>query len=313
MRKREATVRMVKFFRRTKAGRSAFTLIEILVVVAIIALLVAILLPSLAAARFQSKVVVCGANLHDLGNAFCMYANTFDGFYPVTAGSGWDSYSSLGTRGKDPNGYWHTSYLRQLKVLICPATRNVIRPETLHWPEVTETFTAEGKTELIPHMERLSDGEVSDIDQTALDGRDDSKGGSSYEYNGCYDSAPKDRNGKYKHPQSKHHKRNSYLKFQPATQLLVHDNDNRVDDNDLGCETAKDTGNNCPQPWDNHGERGMSMMFGDGHAEFVKKLPGTWVNFTAANSLGVCPSEQSVNASIDRVFERSQQPWGCLP
>lgn len=55
--------------------RAAFTLIEVLVVVAIIALLVAILLPSLASAKRQSKIVVCQTNLHQLGLGIAAYAN----------------------------------------------------------------------------------------------------------------------------------------------------------------------------------------------------------------------------------------------
>jgi prepilin-type N-terminal cleavage/methylation domain-containing protein/prepilin-type processing-associated H-X9-DG protein len=55
--------------------RRAFTLIEVLVVVAIIALLVAILLPSLASAKRQSKIVVCQTNLHQLGLGIASYAN----------------------------------------------------------------------------------------------------------------------------------------------------------------------------------------------------------------------------------------------
>ena len=52
----------------------AFTLIELLVVVAIIALLIAILLPSLAAARERGRVVVCLSNLRSVGTAIRTYA-----------------------------------------------------------------------------------------------------------------------------------------------------------------------------------------------------------------------------------------------
>lgn len=60
----------------------AFTLIEVLVVVAIIALLVSILLPSLAAAREQARVVVCKTRLAELFKGHAFYAHDNKNHFP---------------------------------------------------------------------------------------------------------------------------------------------------------------------------------------------------------------------------------------
>jgi prepilin-type N-terminal cleavage/methylation domain-containing protein/prepilin-type processing-associated H-X9-DG protein len=63
------------------ARATAFTLIELLVVVAIIALLISILLPSLNRARQQARAVVCQTNLRSLSQAAWTYAMEY-GVYP---------------------------------------------------------------------------------------------------------------------------------------------------------------------------------------------------------------------------------------
>ncbi|HOJ73338.1 MAG TPA: type II secretion system protein [Phycisphaerae bacterium] len=62
-----------------------FTLIELLVVVAIIALLISILLPSLARARELSKRTVCAANLKGTGTGFSTYAVANNDEWPIPA------------------------------------------------------------------------------------------------------------------------------------------------------------------------------------------------------------------------------------
>lgn len=65
----------------------AFTLIELLVVVAIIALLVAILLPALSRARESAQTTVCATNLYQIGLAMELYAQQYHEYYPAACSS----------------------------------------------------------------------------------------------------------------------------------------------------------------------------------------------------------------------------------
>lgn len=88
-----------------------FTLIELLVVVGIIALMISILLPSLARARELSRRTACGANMKALGTSCLVYSEANRGVLPTPlqdmAIANSDKASAVGDRRPYPDG-WNT-------------------------------------------------------------------------------------------------------------------------------------------------------------------------------------------------------------
>src|SRR5215212_5852488 len=74
----------------TRSRRNAFTLVELLVVIGIIAILVALLLPTLSRAREAANRIKCASQLRQLGQFAAMYAGSYNNFLPL----GYVSYDS---------------------------------------------------------------------------------------------------------------------------------------------------------------------------------------------------------------------------
>lgn len=70
-------------------GRRAFTLVELLAVMAIISILAALLLPAIGRARFEARVLQCKSNLHQIGLALLQYSSYFKEWMPAD-GDAWD-------------------------------------------------------------------------------------------------------------------------------------------------------------------------------------------------------------------------------
>jgi len=116
--------------------RKAFSLIELLVVISVIALLMAILLPALALARLQAHRVVCRSNLRQLSLANTGYAVENDSYYvpaapDITSEKGgryrWHGVRSSPDEPFDPAKGPLAAYLADGKVKQCPEKVNFIK------------------------------------------------------------------------------------------------------------------------------------------------------------------------------------------
>lgn len=246
--------------RRFPAPGRGFTLIEVLVVVAIIALLVAVLLPSLSKAREQARITACNANLHDFGNSMHMYANNFPPFFPL------EPY--VGSVGSNPASddnllvLWLYRFARSSSIFTCPSTRH-----TLRLPDrIVKVPTAWGL-----RFDPYTNGQVRN-DFARLAQEDPDGFGTSYEYAAVYYYGTRRTRVTWYHAAAPFEveamfKSSATLFPHPARNILM------LDADDGGNVTgANGTGiNNYPEPWDNHGSAGLNMLFADGHAAWIRR------------------------------------------
>ena len=75
--------------------RPAFTLVELLVVMAVIGILTGLLLPALSAARERGRRTSCMGNLSQIGLAMASYAGDYNGYFP--GGHGWNGSAADST------------------------------------------------------------------------------------------------------------------------------------------------------------------------------------------------------------------------
>jgi prepilin-type N-terminal cleavage/methylation domain-containing protein/prepilin-type processing-associated H-X9-DG protein len=235
-----------------------FTLIEVLVVVAIIALLVAVLLPSLAKAREQSRRLQCASNERQITIA-CIFQSD------DTAAK---VYASTISTGSDSLNHIYPKYLKAVKSALCPGTRNIVREDKRSYSDFY------GRPIL------------DDLEQTAANAAD-AQGGHSYEVWGWFDgpSIYLDRtridgrsagtvgeqlrlprkpatDSLYAQTTGCVVKKQSTVK-RPQTTLLILDSDQG------GPGKAGDENNNYPDPGNNHGKDGINIAYADGHAQFT--------------------------------------------
>ena len=125
-------------------ARKGFTLVELLVVVAIIALLVSILLPALGEARYQTKLVICATRQRTILQAVNIYTSDYGKLPPSVQGQASPRYPAVATYWTFPNRlkyYYGDSlalnggsvieilgeYMESAENFSCPVTNDQVR------------------------------------------------------------------------------------------------------------------------------------------------------------------------------------------
>ena len=99
----------------TNTKRNGFTLVELLVVIAIIAILASLVLAGVSKARQRARRMACASNLRQVVSSLEMFANSWEGLYPLARGQiDWE---------ENPPGWMEQlhPYLKNKNVYKCPS------------------------------------------------------------------------------------------------------------------------------------------------------------------------------------------------
>lgn len=137
-------------------GRRAFTLVELLTVVAIIGVLAAILIPTVGNMRKSTMRAECASNLRQISNAAGLYAQDNKGHYPraytvvnkaevfwreLLVRGGYFGRPNLGVPDNRPQSQWHSSHF---SYLTCKAHRQSVPIERASDDWLRPTYSMNG-------------------------------------------------------------------------------------------------------------------------------------------------------------------------
>ena len=165
-------------FQRLKSNRNPlnFTLLELLIVIAIIAILAGLLLPALNGAREKARGIACASKLKQMGLIFQNYKDDSNGYLPPA------SMTVLGDKDTNwPNTFRKNNYISggKLNLYLCPSVNNTFTRQILAGDRtVLQTIDYGVNAFLLykpydpngtdPYFPPARDGEVSKPSQTIL-------------------------------------------------------------------------------------------------------------------------------------------------
>jgi prepilin-type N-terminal cleavage/methylation domain-containing protein len=106
----------------------AFTLVELLVVIGIIALLISILMPALTVARQQAQKTQCLSNMRSMGQAVAIYQAEYKGVFPPL--SSWATGGFSGNQYRGPNLWVMLKVEAGSTIATCPTAAQAMEPPT---------------------------------------------------------------------------------------------------------------------------------------------------------------------------------------
>ena len=291
--------------------RAAFTLVELLVVVAVIALLIGLLLPSLSRAQEIARRAVCKSNQRMIVVAAIMYADQHPtGAFIPTSGAGEDNLA-----------YLYPHFITVPEQAVCPSTSNFVDPAAILPEENSNNLYGRDVPE---HLTRSADDALDEGGTTNIFSFN-ATGGHSFEtwawrdswqgsgINGGWTVFPGgwyDRDMGLVDPNTQRGLKETDPAWvdlgqddeftpgrygslkrlnnvqRPSYVLLTIDSDQdqlRTQDARYGDENAI---NNWPEPHNNHQDDGTVVSFLDGHVRFVPRGPELIETYLWSGSMG---------------------------
>lgn len=217
-----------------------FTLVELLVVIAVIGILTSLLLPVLGRSKEKARRTICLNNLKQMGAGSLLFAQDNQGQL-----TGCTNYKN------DDLNWLYPSYIPSVGSFVCPSTRNKVHPD-----QVIGTNVATGT----PILKDLTNFARFNYDTH----------GHSYEQYGWWrDPEPEGTKKTESLVASRAHAYDAFgfkgvVPGASRTWLMV-------DADDFKYEPTLPNRNNWPDAPDHHGADGINCLFADGHVEWISQ------------------------------------------